>query len=105
MDVAIDCRDPSNGEIYNSGAASLAGGESSSSSSDTEVVLKAYARWGLDAIPRLCGIFATAIWDLRSRCAHLARPGARQMNPFRSSTPVMDSELTFQGCFKGVPAS
>jgi len=47
-------------------------GESFSSSSDTEVVLKAYARWRLDAVPRFCSIFAMAILHPRFRCVHLA---------------------------------
>jgi asparagine synthase (glutamine-hydrolysing) len=65
-----------NGEIYNfqelrRELESL--GEAFFSSSDTEVVLKAYAHWGLDAVPRLRGIFAMAIWDPRSRSIHLVR--------------------------------
>src|SRR5437868_1354631 len=32
------------------------------SRSDTEVVLKAYARWGRDCLSRLQGMFAFAIW-------------------------------------------
>ena len=32
-------------------------------STDTEVVLQAYARWGLECLPRLNGMFAFAIWD------------------------------------------
>jgi asparagine synthase (glutamine-hydrolysing) len=31
--------------------------------SDTEVVLMAYAQWGLDGLKRLEGIFALALWD------------------------------------------
>ena len=34
-----------------------------SSNSDTEVIPLAYARWGLDSIPRLHGMFAFALWD------------------------------------------
>jgi len=33
------------------------------STSDTEVVLKAYIQWGLDAIHKFRGMFAFAIWD------------------------------------------
>jgi asparagine synthase (glutamine-hydrolysing) len=53
-----------NGEIYNypelrrelDGSRFLTG-------SDTEVLLRAYGRWGLDALLRLRGMFAVAIWD------------------------------------------
>src|ERR1700761_4794697 len=65
-----------NGEIYNYQELRRdleSVGETFSSTSDTEVVLKAYARWGLDAVPRLRGIFAMAIWDPRSRSVHLVR--------------------------------
>jgi asparagine synthase (glutamine-hydrolysing) len=74
--AASGCAITYNGEIYNfqelrRELESI--GEIFSSGSDTEVVLKAYARWGLDAVPRLRGIFAMAIWDPRSRCVHLIR--------------------------------
>lgn len=42
--------------------------------SDTEVVLAAVERWGLDAaLPRLNGMFALALWDRQTRRLHLAR--------------------------------
>lgn len=43
------------------------------SKSDTEVLLQAYARWGIDSIRRLRGMFAFAIWDERQRHTLLAR--------------------------------
>ena len=36
-------------------------------------MLAAYLEWGLDALPRLEGMFAIAIWDARSEELHLAR--------------------------------
>lgn len=44
-----------------------------SSNTDTEVVLRAYARWGVDAFRRMRGMFALAIWDERRRELVLAR--------------------------------
>lgn len=41
--------------------------------SDTEVVLKAYVRWGTDAFSMFEGMFALAIWDAASQQLHLAR--------------------------------
>jgi asparagine synthase (glutamine-hydrolysing) len=42
--------------------------------SDTEVLLAAIAQWGLHAaLPRLRGMFAFAVWDIRSRTLVLAR--------------------------------
>jgi asparagine synthase (glutamine-hydrolysing) len=43
------------------------------SRSDTEVVLKAYAQWGPDAVSRFNGQFAMAIWDRVSRHLFVAR--------------------------------
>lgn len=76
VDAASGCAITFNGEIYNFKELRHeleALGEQFHSSSDTEVVLKAYKRWGLTVIPRLRGIFAMGIWDPRSRCLHLVR--------------------------------
>ncbi len=43
------------------------------SQSDTEVLLQAYARWGIEALRRLRGMFAFAIWDEQQRHTLLAR--------------------------------
>jgi len=65
-----------NGEIYN--FREIRGelealGETFRSSSDTEVILKAHDRWGIDAVQRFRGIFALALWDPRARAVHLVR--------------------------------
>jgi asparagine synthase (glutamine-hydrolysing) len=76
IDVASGCAITFNGEIYNFQELRReleSGGERFLSHSDTEVVLKAFVRWGLDVIPRLRGIFAMGIWDPRSRSVHLVR--------------------------------
>jgi len=76
VDAASGCVITFNGEIYNFKDLRReleALGERFHSSSDTEVVLKAYKRWGLTVIPRLRGIFAMGIWDPRSGCVHLVR--------------------------------
>ncbi|KUK09964.1 MAG: Asparagine synthetase [Clostridia bacterium 41_269] len=43
------------------------------SNSDTEVVLKAFHRWGMNAVHRFRGMFAFAIWDRRERRLTLCR--------------------------------
>lgn len=40
---------------------------------DTEVVLHSYLEWGRDCVSRLRGMFAFAIWDIRSNELFLAR--------------------------------
>jgi len=40
---------------------------------DTEVILAAYARWGIDSIERLHGMFAFALWDGEKQEMILAR--------------------------------
>ncbi|MEQ9319244.1 MAG: asparagine synthase (glutamine-hydrolyzing) [Polyangiaceae bacterium] len=41
--------------------------------SDTEVLLAAYARWGLECVDHFNGMFAFALWDGRNRRLMLAR--------------------------------
>ncbi|HEU4770244.1 MAG TPA: asparagine synthase (glutamine-hydrolyzing) [Pyrinomonadaceae bacterium] len=43
------------------------------SSTDTEIVLRAYGKWGTDAFSRLRGMFALAIWDDARQQLVLAR--------------------------------
>jgi len=43
------------------------------SQSDTEVVLKAYCRWGESCLTKFRGMFALAIWDAARHCLFLAR--------------------------------
>ena len=44
-----------------------------SSNTDTEVVLRAYAKWGIDSFRKLRGMFAFAIWDNQKQTLVLAR--------------------------------
>ena len=65
-----------NGEIYNfrelrSELESL--GHRFRSSSDTEVVLRAWEEWGTDCILRFNGMFAFAVWDKREQALFLVR--------------------------------
>ena len=65
-----------NGEVYNHRELreELAqGGVRFRSQTDTEVVLKAYARWGEACVDRLRGMFAFAVWDSREQRLFLAR--------------------------------
>ncbi len=65
-----------NGEVYNfqEVRAELEKlGDVFASRSDTEVVLKAYARWGPGALGRFRGMFAIAVWDDREGSLFLAR--------------------------------
>ncbi|HJR14623.1 MAG TPA: XrtA/PEP-CTERM system amidotransferase [Rhodanobacteraceae bacterium] len=65
-----------NGELYNFPALKTeleALGVVFHSRSDTEVLLRAWQRWGEACLTRLVGMFAFAIWDMRARRVHLAR--------------------------------
>ncbi len=65
-----------NGELYNYRplrAALQAGGVTFRTTSDTEVVLEAWRRWGPSALERFRGMFAFALYDERSRRLFLAR--------------------------------
>lgn len=65
-----------NGEIYNHRelrAELESHGEKFTTSSDTEVVLRAFLRWDKDCFARLRGMFALAIWSQDARRLVLAR--------------------------------
>ncbi len=65
-----------NGTIYNYPELRqdlIARGYRFNSHSDTEVIINAYACWGADAVAKLHGMFAFAIWDKRTRELFLAR--------------------------------
>jgi asparagine synthase (glutamine-hydrolysing) len=65
-----------NGELYNHRelrAELEAHGERFRTRCDTEVVLRAYLRWGFDCLKRFNGMYAFAIWDGRARALFLAR--------------------------------
>ncbi len=65
-----------NGEIYNFQEIRVELeqlGAKFASHSDTEVVLKAYARWGKQCLAKFRGMFAFAVWDARQHHLFLAR--------------------------------
>jgi len=72
-----------NGEIYNFGALreqfvltpqlSAFSRTGWASQTDTEVILKAYARWGRESVVHLRGMFAFGLWDAQRQELFLAR--------------------------------
>ena len=65
-----------NGELYNAPelrAELAAAGVRFRGTSDTEVLLEAWRRWGTDCLPRLRGMFAFGIFDERTGELVLAR--------------------------------
>ena len=65
-----------NGELYNTAELRQALqklGHGFHTHSDTEVVLHAYAQWGEDALDKMNGIFAFAVWEKARKRLFLAR--------------------------------
>ena len=68
-----------NGEIYNYKEVQQQLSEEGyqfSSSSDTEVVIKAFHCWGLDCVTKFIGMFAFAIYNEKQKALHLVRDRA-----------------------------
>ena len=69
-----------NGEVYNYielREELRARGHVFETESDTEVLLAAYAEWGMGCLPRLNGMFAFALWDANTRRLLVARGASR----------------------------
>lgn len=65
-----------NGEIYNYlelRQELLQAGYHFVSQGDTEVLLAAYAHWGVSCLSKLCGMFAFALWDRQTQQLFIAR--------------------------------
>src|SRR4051812_31368364 len=63
-----------NGEIYNYlELRDELGRDSFRTTSDTEVILAAYRRWGVDCVQHFRGMFAFALWDARQKRLFCAR--------------------------------
>lgn len=73
---------------------------------DSELILKAYVRWGVDSVTRLVGDFAFAIWDKRRNELFCARDpiGLRMFNYyFDGRRFVFGSELKELLVVPGIP--
>ena len=62
-----------NGEIYNYLELRNEIGGEFQTTSDTEVILRAYEKWGTECVDHLRGMFAFAIWDEKSHILFCAR--------------------------------
>jgi asparagine synthase (glutamine-hydrolysing) len=63
-----------NGEIYNYvEVREVLGERAFRTTSDTEVLLRAYRRWGVDCLAQLRGMFAFALWDESEQTLFCAR--------------------------------
>lgn len=99
-----------NGEIYNFKeirARLEPLGHTFSGTGDSEVILAAFAEWGLDAVSRFIGMFAIALWHRPTRQLHLIRDrlGVKPLY-YRWDGRVLcfGSELRALRAFAGWPA-
>ena len=94
-----------NGELYNFEVLKAeleAQGVAFHSRSDTEVLLRAWQRWGEGCLARLRGMFAFAIWDMRESRIYLARDHIGVKPLYYGCTRAGD--LVFASELKGVLA-
>jgi asparagine synthase (glutamine-hydrolysing) len=86
-----------NGEIYNFKQLRSRlenEGDRFVSHSDTEVILKGYARWGESIVNELRGMFALAIWDAKNQRLFLAR------DPMGIKPLYIASQIAICFCFE-----
>jgi asparagine synthase (glutamine-hydrolysing) len=94
-----------NGEIYNYRelrAELKASGATFRTDGDSEVILAAWQRWGVDCLSRLSGMFAFAIYDLSQRTLFLARDRLGVKPLFTAQ--LSDGSLIFASELKGLMA-
>jgi asparagine synthase (glutamine-hydrolysing) len=94
-----------NGEIYNYlelREELRAAGAVFHTDGDSEVILAAWQRWGVDCLPRLHGMFAFAIYDLDQRTLFLARDRLGVKPLFLA--PLADGSLIFASELKALAA-
>jgi asparagine synthase (glutamine-hydrolysing) len=94
-----------NGEIYNYlelREELRAAGAVFHTDGDSEVILAAWQRWGVDCLPRLQGMFAFAIYDLDQRTLFLARDRLGVKPLFLA--PLADGSLIFGSELKALAA-
>ena len=94
-----------NGEIYNYRELrhELAGGGAQfRTEGDTEVILAAWQRWGVDCLSRLDGMFAFALYDGAERSLFLARDRLGVKPLFTAQ--LSDGSLAFASELKGLMA-
>ncbi|MCW1428156.1 XrtA/PEP-CTERM system amidotransferase [Novosphingobium sp. JCM 18896] len=94
-----------NGEIYNYRELReelRATGAVFHTDGDSEVILAAWQRWGVDCLPRLHGMFAFAIYDLDQRTLFLARDRLGVKPLFLA--PLADGSLIFGSELKALTA-
>jgi asparagine synthase (glutamine-hydrolysing) len=88
-----------NGEVYNFKEIRQVlevDGNRFQSSTDTEVILMAYLKWGIECLQKFIGMFSLAIWDRRKHCLYLARDrlGIKPLYyHFKDGTLLFASEL------------
>jgi asparagine synthase (glutamine-hydrolysing) len=95
-----------NGEIYNHRELReelIASGYDFRTSSDTEVITVAYAKWGDECLDHLRGMFAFAIWDSVTESLFAARDLFGEKPLYYSSLP--DGGLLLASELKGLLAS
>jgi asparagine synthase (glutamine-hydrolysing) len=67
-DARIDCREELEKKLEQQGR-----GAASRTTTDSDLILRAYAAWGADCVQHLRGDFAFAIWDARKKLLFCAR--------------------------------